>query len=241
MQSLHIGCEWGEAGLRTVLGQSDVIVIVDVLSFCTCVDVTVSRGATVIPHRWKDESAGRLAAERGALLAGNRGKSQYSLSPVSLMSLREGSKLVLASPNGATLSMLAGDRLVFAACLRNAAAIAKAVTNTGKRRVSVIAAGEQASDGTIRFALEDWLGAGAVIDHLEGEKTSSASLAADTFGALRDRLSEVIASSPSGRELIERGFPQDVEIACGLDCSSTMPVLRDGAYVSLSPEGRGQG
>jgi 2-phosphosulfolactate phosphatase len=233
MSELHIGCEWGEQGLRAVLGHSDVIVIVDVLSFCTCVEVAVLRGAAVIPHRWKDASAERVAAEQSALLARDRGKSQFSLSPASLMSLPAGSRLVLPSPNGATLSMLAGDRPVFAGCLRNASAVAKAVTKLGQRRVNVIAAGEQTSDGAIRFALEDWLGAGAVMSHLKGEKTASASLAAETLHALRDRLPGVIASSPSGRELIERGFPEDIEIASQLGCSSAVPVLRDGAYVGF--------
>jgi 2-phosphosulfolactate phosphatase len=234
MVTFDVQCEWGEPGLRAVAGESDVIVIVDVLSFCTCVDVAVSRGATVIPHRWKDASAERVAAERGGLLAGSRGRSLYSLSPASLLALPAGSRLVLPSPNGATLSTLAGDRPVLAGCLRNAAAVAKAVARLGGRRVSVIAAGEQASDGMLRFALEDWLGAGALISHLPGERSTSASLAVESFNAMRQRLAALVEIGPSGRELIDRGFRRDVELACQLDCSSAAPVLRDGAYVGFS-------
>jgi len=35
---------------------------------------------------------------------------------------------------------------------------------------------------------------------------------------------------PSGQELIERGFPQDVEVAGEVNVSSCVPVLREGDY-----------
>ena len=75
-------------GLRALAAASDAVVIVDVLSFSTAVDIAVSNGATVFPYRWKDDSASRFAREKGALLASDRNAAgQYSLSPASLRSI----------------------------------------------------------------------------------------------------------------------------------------------------------
>jgi 2-phosphosulfolactate phosphatase len=51
--------EWGADGLAAVGPVSDVVVLVDVLSFGTCVDVATARGAFVLPYPRRDESAER--------------------------------------------------------------------------------------------------------------------------------------------------------------------------------------
>ncbi|HEY1011631.1 MAG TPA: hypothetical protein VGE07_02930, partial [Herpetosiphonaceae bacterium] len=62
----EIRCEWGAAGVAALAPLTDVFVIVDVLSFSTCVAIAVERGATVYPYDRHDASAAAYAAERGA-------------------------------------------------------------------------------------------------------------------------------------------------------------------------------
>lgn len=96
----EIRCEWGEHGISHLAPISDAVIIVDVMSFSTCVTVATARGAIIYPHRHKDESAQAFADSVGAELAGSRGKSRYSLSPAALIDIPEGTRLVLPSPNG---------------------------------------------------------------------------------------------------------------------------------------------
>ncbi|MGZ0188166.1 MAG: 2-phosphosulfolactate phosphatase, partial [Alphaproteobacteria bacterium] len=65
--------EWGLEGVRSLKGRVAVLVIVDVMSFSTAVDVATSRGASVIPFRHGDPCAAQsVAREQGAELAGPR-------------------------------------------------------------------------------------------------------------------------------------------------------------------------
>ena len=62
--------EWGMAGVEALREQASVLVIVDVLSFSTAVDVAVSRGAAVFPFSYGDKAAAQAAADHvGAALA----------------------------------------------------------------------------------------------------------------------------------------------------------------------------
>ncbi len=68
-----IRLEWGEQGVRLLAPISDVVIIVDVLSFSTSVEVATSRKAIVYPYGKKDGSAPDFAKSMGAELATKRG------------------------------------------------------------------------------------------------------------------------------------------------------------------------
>jgi len=222
-------CEWGAAGVAALAPHVDVIVLVDVLSFSTCVDIAVSRGAHVYPYPWKDASATAFAESLNAVLAGPRSHQHVSLSPRSLSGLHAGTRIVLPSPNGATLSRITGRVPTLTGCLRNAAAVARAAQVYGAR-IGLVPAGEQWPDGSLRPCIEDWLGAGAIFAHLTGAASPEAELARDAFGSRRSFIADVVAASASGRELIDHGWADDVGIAAQLDVSATVPVLIDHAY-----------
>jgi 2-phosphosulfolactate phosphatase len=223
--------EWGLNGVEILAPLSDVIVIIDVLSFTTSVDIVVGNQGLVFPYAGEEDALPAYAQSVEAVIASHRRQDEtaYSLAPSSLLNIPEGTRLVLPSPNGSTLSMATGRTPTLAACLRNARAVAEKASQLGKR-ISVIAAGERWTDGSLRPALEDLLGAGAVIVHLAGQRSPESQLAAAGFLHYEQNLPETLLRCGSGKELTGRGFQRDVEIASSLNVSSTAPLLKDGAY-----------
>lgn len=228
----EVRCEWGLQGLKAIGPISDVIVIVDILSFTTSVEIATARGGVVFPYPLKGESAAIFAASVHAEVASARRGEGFSLSPASLTGLPAGSRLVLPSPNGAALAFSLDHRIVLAACLRNATAVARAAARLGST-IGVIAAGEQWPSGELRPCLEDWIGAGAVIAALPGRRSVEAAAAHTTFDRFRERLLETLCLTGSGKELIGRGFGTDVELAARLDIGTNVPRLVDRAFVAF--------
>lgn len=240
-QQYRIRCEWGEHGVATLAPVSDVVIVVDVLSFSTCVEIAVGRGATVRPWRWKDVAADQLAARAGIVIAGPRGAGGYSLSPASLLDIPSGTELVLPSPNGSTLSLSAADSgaAVLAGCFRNARAVADAALSLGET-IAVIPAGERWPDGSLRPALEDWLCAGAIVAELEGDTSPEAAAAAVAFRTMKVDLLNHLTGCGSGRELVERGFEVDIRLAAEHAVSGCVPRLFEigSAHQADLPAGR---
>ncbi|MCP2638017.1 2-phosphosulfolactate phosphatase [Microbacterium sp. HD4P20] len=210
------------------LAPADVIVVVDVLRFSTTVTDAVGRGDTV-----------PLDAAAHAV-----------------------------SLNGAAVAQAAAvsDAVVMLGCLRNASAVARAILAEQQRRgdrtsIAVIAAGELAGrepSAPLRFAVEDQLGAGAIIDALGAlgvDHTSpEAAAACESFRGLRGAMRHLLTASGSGQELIERGARHEVLSAAAVDAAepahretppgtagptsiarvaaSVVPVLRDGIFAA---------
>ncbi len=229
----RVRLEWGSAGVELLAEECAVLVVVDVLSFCTAVDVAVGRGAAVLPQRCGDPAGALVEAERaGAVPAGRRDGAGPSLRPSSLTGLAPGTRLALPSPNGATLCAAAARAGIplLAGCLRNAGAVAAAAA-AGGGPVGLVAAGERWPDGSLRVAVEDAVGVGAVAARLT-DRSPEADLAAAQFAAARARgLLEVLVATSSGRELVADGYRPDVVLAAALDTSRAVPRLREGVLV----------
>jgi 2-phosphosulfolactate phosphatase len=229
--SYEVRLEWGAHALQTVATNADVVVVVDVLSFSTCVDIACARGAAVLPFTYKDDRARAYARERQAELAVSRSESGFSLSPASLLSIERGTRLVLPSPNGATVSLQARAPVVLAGSFRNYGAVA-AFAAAQPGAVLVVAAGERWADGSLRPAIEDLLCAGAIVDGLRRSRSPEAMVAAAAFNGVRDKLVDVVGKCASAVELRERGFAADVELALDFNVSRCVPRLVEGAYVA---------
>ncbi|WP_367131439.1 2-phosphosulfolactate phosphatase [Saccharothrix sp. HUAS TT1] len=220
--------EWGAEGVAALGGQCAVLVVVDVLSFSTAVDVVVARGGSVRPVRWADRASAARPAD-----------PSWTLRPSSLVSVPTGVELELASANGATLCSLAASTgaVVLAGCLRNASAVAAAARELAAGGpIGVVPGGERwgvtisesGEGGPLRPAVEDLLGAGAVVASLLGYGSASveAALAAEVFA--RSSVADVLAGCVSGRELIAAGHAGDVALASEVDVSTAVPRLTDG-------------
>jgi len=112
--------------------------------------------------------------------------------------------------------------VVLAGSLRNARAVAEAARQLGSS-FNVIPAGERWLDGSLRPALEDWLGAGAILQWLPGSRSPEAESAVVVFERHRERLVEALDQCGSGREMHERGHDKDKFIAGQLNISSCVP------------------
>ena len=101
-----IACEWSAEGISTLAPTADVVIVIDVLTFTTCVEFAVNQGAIVYPYRWMDETVNAFAESVNAEVADPNNPHGFNLSIVSLRNLPANARLVLPSPNGATVSLL---------------------------------------------------------------------------------------------------------------------------------------
>lgn len=259
-----VSSPWSQAGTRVTLAHGArearelllgragaVAVVVDVLSFSTTVGVALDAGVVVVPHAWRDDRVAAVARAHGAVLAVGRleartaGPGAVSLSPASLraaLAERSVRRLVLPSPNGSATSaaLAAAGATVVTAGLRQravvAAWLAARLRADPAASVVLVAAGERwRDDDSLRPALEDVLGAGALAAALfdstavrEQDLSVEALAAALTAGALGARpggLAAAVHDCASGRELVAAGFGDDVAVAAEVDAGTTVPVL----------------
>jgi 2-phosphosulfolactate phosphatase len=226
--------DWGPEAARRLAPEVEVLVVVDVLSFTTTVTIAAERGARIRPATDHQAAAG----DGTETIAGPRGGAGPSLSPVSMLELTQGQTVVLASPNGAACSLAAiganPQVRLLAGCLRNAAATADLAARSGAT-VAVVAAGERwpDDDGAQRPAVEDLIGAGAVLTLLGSDNPSPEARAAmAAFAAVAADPAAAIAGSASGRQLHHQGFGGDVDLAGLLDVTWTPVQLVDGLFGS---------
>lgn len=236
--------DWGTTGGLAVAEGVDVAVVVDVLSFTTALGVAVERGAVVVPYPAGRPDAAALAAQTGAVLAGDRSSAaphEPTLSPARLLEVSLPPRLVLPSPDGSAVAHVLASvaTTVVGASLRNAAAVAAWIArehDADDTVVAVVAAGERWADGSLRPAVEDLWGAGAVLAALEDFEwpglSPEAAMAADAYRLVREREAAHLHACASGEELAAAGWAVDVDVAAQVGVSSTVPVLSDRGFVA---------
>ena len=231
--------DWGRRGTRLAAERGDILVIVDTLSFSTATVTALHYGGIIYPCSYHEEDPTLFARRIGAEVAVRRqdvpAKGRFSLSPATFEQIEPGSRVVLASPNGATCSRYARQvPSLFVGTLVNARATAFAVSSLLERQdvdVTIIACGERwqtpAEDGELRVAIEDYLGAGAILSYLAQEKSPEACVCEGAFIQVQKRLETLLWDCGSGRELRAKGFEGDVISAARLNVYDTVPLMAD--------------
>ena len=251
-QSGHrLRLEWGRRGTKMAAARGDVIVVVDALSFSTTAATAAHHGVVLHPVA-KGRPSPELVAYARALeaqLAVERKDvpvaGKFSASPLGYVGAEQGTRVVLATLNGATcLACSQGARAVFVGAFVNASAVARVVdamlAREEKLCATIVAAGERWPDDEggegMRVAIEDWLAAGSILlaASPKWSRSPEARLAEIAFGAAKQDLSVILLDSGSGRELAWDGWGDDVAHACKVDLYDVVPELVDGALARRS-------
>lgn len=94
-----------------------------------------------------------------------------------------------------------------------------------------ISCGEKWPGGILRPAIEDLLGAGAILTQFDPRDLSpEAKVAAGAYEAATGDIQAILKDCASGRELTDAGYPEDVAMASEVNVSGTVPKLVHGAY-----------
>jgi phosphosulfolactate phosphohydrolase-like enzyme len=140
---------------------------------------------------------------------------------------------------------LPGDGAVLAAGLTDASAVARWILDEqvrlGRRAmVALVAAGGLTPGGSPRFAVEDLLAAGAVVDALAAVgidySSPEAAAACAAFTGLRGAVAHLLTASVSGQEQVAAGTPlAEIAAAGRLGTSDAVTVLRASRQTPAAP------
>jgi 2-phosphosulfolactate phosphatase len=144
-----------------------------------------------------------------------------------------GKDVVYVSTNGTrAISRAAGADRLLVASLRNAPAVARHLDATAPALVCIVCAGSRG-----RFSLEDFVGAGVLLSHMDAEAwqlDDAAWLALDTARRHRDRLPALLGEGRAGRWVVEHDLPALLEYVGSVGASDVLAEVRGGELVRIA-------
>ncbi|HLO11795.1 MAG TPA: 2-phosphosulfolactate phosphatase, partial [Pseudoneobacillus sp.] len=239
----HIRLEWGRRGAREAAERGDIVIIVDILSFSSTVVTALEFGAKIYPyppHLDGKDYAVRIGAE---YILGRSEAAKIgipTLSPVSFHKGHSNKKYVLSSLNGAFCTWIAAKvPALLVGSFLNASSVATYANELREKthaNITVVPCGEQWNDvrekeDFLRPAVEDYLGAGAILSYLNGDTSPEGEVCKGAFTQSKTKINDLIWDCGSGRELRERGFEADVRHCGQFNVFQTVPILKDNQFV----------
>lgn len=243
---------WGVGGAQAAGRRGDVVIVVDVLRFSTAVAAAVASGLYVRPASGGSAPCppplrpGSGACKRSGTEERERAwpttaapTPKAPLSPLGYAGAGVAGVVEIRSLNGAACVRAAeGAAALYAGSLVNATCVAREAADAAAalgRSITVVACGElwrcAAGGLRMRCAVEDFLGAGAILSRV-CRISPRAAVAASRFERAWPELERILVASRSGRELIEGGSAADVNYAAALDSVPISPLLLSGIFKS---------
>jgi 2-phosphosulfolactate phosphatase len=215
-----------------------IVVVIDVLRATSVMIHALSQGASEIIPVATVEEAFQMAKvfQRGAILLGGERESKkiegFDLgnSPKEYMAEKvRGRKLILTTTNGTkAFHLVSSGREIFAGSFFNIDAVSRRCLDLDKDLL-IFPSGDEGD-----FSLEDTVCGGMLIDVITkaGQKPISLTDASYTAQVLYKRfetnLLEAFHLSRHGKELMKRGFGEDLAYCAQIDMADIVPQFKDG-------------
>lgn len=215
-----------------------VIVVIDVLRATSVMVHAMSQGASEIIPLATVEEAFRMAKAfpRGFVILGGERESKnipgFDLgnSPQEYAAERvKGKKLILTTTNGTrAFHAVSSGKEILAGSFLNIGAVAQRCLESN-RDLFIFPSGDEGN-----FSLEDILCGGMLIDLITQKEEKQISLNDASYSAqilyqrFKDNLLEAFRLSHHGRELIHRGFEDDLAYCAQIDMTPLVPIFREG-------------
>lgn len=208
----------------------DVSIMVDVLRASTTITVALNTFNHVITVKDR-EKAVELAKKYDAVLAGERNGAAIEgfdtgNSPVEIKNF-SGDYLVITTSNGTRILEDMKSRVLIGSFI-NAKAVAEAASEIADNHIEIVMAGVRGE-----FAIEDFLGAGAIISNLTDYKLDE--MALSSYMASRDEkmVNKAVINSNSASGLKKLGYNKDISFSIKKDIYDIIPIYKKGIIKKL--------
>jgi len=235
---MHIDIQFLPSSPNPNLLSDRVVVVIDVLRATSVMVQAMSQGAAEIIPLATVEEAFRMAKAfpRGFVMLGGERENKeipgFDLgnSPREYVAERvKGKKLVLTTTNGTrAFHTVSSGKEILAGSFFNIGAVAQRCVESD-RDLFIFPSGDRGN-----FSLEDTLCGGMLIDLISEKGKKQISLTDASYGAqilyqrFKDNLLEAFHLSHHGKELIQRGFEEDLAYCAQIDMTPLVPVFRQG-------------
>lgn len=225
MSKIHVVLKKEEVSKEKVEGK--IAIVFDVLLATSTITASIHYGANCVIPVIDQEEAKKVAKERGndddVLVGEYEGRAIDGFlvpNPVMIRDQVKGKNVILSTTNGTVaIHKASGADHVYISSLLNCKSIAEVVNERHQDETIVIIC----SGSSNEFCLEDFYGAGCIIEHLLAEEesnwelTDSAKAAKLFFSAYKEQGKSVLKDSYVGQMLIHFDCEEEIDFVASRD------------------------